>query len=71
MTPVKSGRARVPQNSSYKEVRAPRNRFHRAWAKFSDTNTGTWTKRGDKSGKFMDVKVDPKPFKGVRKEKRK
>ena len=30
--------------------------------------TGTWTKRDDKSGKFMDVKADPKPFKGVRKE---
>jgi len=33
--------------------------------------TGTWTKRDDKSGKFMDVKADPKPFKGVRKEKKK
>jgi hypothetical protein len=31
--------------------------------------TGTWTKRDDKSGKFMDVKADAKPFKGVRKEK--
>lgn len=31
--------------------------------------TGTWTKRDDKTGKFMDVKADPKPFKGVRKEK--
>jgi len=31
--------------------------------------TGGWTKRDDKSGKFMDVKADPKPFKGVRKEK--
>lgn len=29
--------------------------------------TGTWTKRDDKTGKFMDVKADPKPFKGVRK----
>jgi hypothetical protein len=29
--------------------------------------TGTWTKRDEKSGKFMDVKADPKPFKGVRK----
>ena len=33
--------------------------------------TGTWTKRDDKSGKFMDEKADPKPFKGVRKEKKK
>jgi hypothetical protein len=31
--------------------------------------TGTWTKRDDSSGKFMDVKADPKPFKGVRKSK--
>jgi hypothetical protein len=31
--------------------------------------TGTYTKRDDKTGKFMDVKADPKPFKGVRKEK--
>lgn len=33
--------------------------------------TGTWTKRDDATGKFMDVKADPKPFKGVRKEKAK
>jgi hypothetical protein len=31
--------------------------------------TGTWTKRDDTTGKFMDVKADSKPFKGVRKEK--
>jgi hypothetical protein len=31
--------------------------------------TGTWTKRDDKTGRFTDVKVDPKPFKGVRKSK--
>jgi hypothetical protein len=31
--------------------------------------TGTWTKRDNKAGKFMDVKADPKPFKGVRKTK--
>jgi hypothetical protein len=31
--------------------------------------TGTWTKRNDKTGKFMDVKADPKPFKGVRKSR--
>jgi len=30
--------------------------------------TGTWTKRDNKSGKFIDVKADPRPFKGVRKE---
>jgi hypothetical protein len=32
--------------------------------------TGTWTKRNATSGKFMDVKADPKPFKGVRKPKK-
>ncbi|MGZ5869655.1 MAG: hypothetical protein ACXWIX_08695 [Croceibacterium sp.] len=32
--------------------------------------TGKWTKRDDKSGKFMDQKADDKPFKGVRKEKK-
>ena len=31
--------------------------------------TGTWTKRDARSGKFMDVKADAKPFRGVRKEK--
>jgi hypothetical protein len=30
--------------------------------------TGTWTKRDDKSGKFMDVKADPRPFRGIRRE---
>jgi hypothetical protein len=32
--------------------------------------TGTWTKRDEKSGMFMDVKADPKPFKGVRKPRK-
>lgn len=30
--------------------------------------TGDWTKRSHEDGKFMDVKVDGKPFKGVAKE---
>lgn len=30
--------------------------------------TGNWTKRDSDSGKFLDVKQDGKPFKGVRKE---
>lgn len=33
--------------------------------------TGYWTKRDDKSGKFFNVQADPKPFKGVRKDKKK
>ena len=28
-----------------------------------------WTKTNDATGRFMDQKADPKPFKGVRKNK--
>lgn len=28
-----------------------------------------WTKRNSDTGRFMDQKADPKPFKGVRKER--
>ena len=31
--------------------------------------TQHWTKRDAGNGQFMDQKADPKPFKGVRKEK--
>lgn len=31
--------------------------------------TDKWVKRDTETGKFMDVKSDGKPFKGVRKEK--
>jgi hypothetical protein len=34
-----------------------------------NTKTGLWVKRDTETGKFMDVKKDSKPFKGVRKEK--
>lgn len=30
---------------------------------------GNWTKRNAVNGRFMDQKIDGKPFKGVRKEK--
>lgn len=30
---------------------------------------GHWVKRDEKTGRFMDVKSDKKPFRGVRKEK--
>ncbi len=33
------------------------------------TPSGHWVKRDAESGKFLDVKHDDKPFKGVRKEK--
>ncbi len=31
--------------------------------------TGQWVKRDKETGRFMDVKQDGTPFKGVRKEK--
>lgn len=31
--------------------------------------TETWVKRDTETGRFLDQKSDPKPFKGVRKEK--
>ena len=31
--------------------------------------TGAWTKRDAETGRFIDQKSDPKPFKGVRKER--
>ena len=33
-----------------------------------NTKNETWVKRDADSGKFMDVKSDGKPFKGVRRE---
>lgn len=38
----------------------------------SQTHNGKidrWVKRDSDTGRFMDVKADPDPFKGVRKEK--
>lgn len=32
-------------------------------------NTNQWVKRNSNTGKFMDVKQNGTPFKGVRKEK--
>ena len=32
-------------------------------------HTGHWVKRDADTGRFIDQKADPKPFKGVRKEK--
>lgn len=39
-------------------------------AKQRNVIAGTWTKRDNASGKFMDVKAHAKPFSGVRKAKR-
>jgi len=33
------------------------------------TPSGNWAKRDTSTGQIVNVKADPKPFKGVRKEK--
>lgn len=35
----------------------------------TQTPAGNWVKRNAETGRFMDVKSDKQPFKGVRKEK--
>jgi hypothetical protein len=35
----------------------------------TQTPAGNWVKRNTNDGRFMDVKSDQLPFKGVRKEK--
>lgn len=35
----------------------------------TQTPAGNWVKRDTNTGRFMDVKSDKDPFKGVRKEK--
>lgn len=35
----------------------------------TQTTSGHWVKRDTNTGRFMDVKSDGSPFKGVRKEK--
>ncbi|MDX1939644.1 MAG: hypothetical protein SFU99_03785 [Saprospiraceae bacterium] len=48
------------------------NRRHGAVKGRSQTynpKTGKWTKRDTNTGKFLDVKKDGEPFKGVSKEK--
>jgi len=35
----------------------------------TQTPSGNWVKRNTETGRFMDVKSSPKPFKGVRREK--
>jgi len=47
------------------------NRRHGAVRQRSQTQTssGHWIKRDAQTGRFMDVKSDGSPFKGVRREK--
>lgn len=46
-----------------KRVGAVKNR-----SQVKNTKTGRYVKRDSNTGRFMDVKHDEKPFKGVRKE---
>lgn len=46
-----------------------RNGAVRSRSQVKNPTTGQWVKRDADTGKFMDVKKDGTPFKGVRKEK--
>lgn len=46
-----------------------RNGAVRERSQVHNPSTGQWVKRDSNTGKFMDVKKDGTPFKGVRKEK--
>jgi hypothetical protein len=46
-----------------------RNGAVRGRSQTRNPKTSRWVKRDTGTGRFMDQKADPKPFKGVRKEK--
>lgn len=46
-----------------------RNGAVRERSQVENPKTGQWVKRDADNGRFMDVKQDGKPFKGVRREK--
>lgn len=46
-----------------------RNGAVRSRSQVQNPTTGQWVKRDADTGKFMDVKKDGTPFKGVRKER--
>ena len=46
-----------------------RNGAVRKRSQVHNPKTNRWVKRNADNGQFMDQKADPKPFKGVRKEK--
>ncbi len=47
-----------------------RNGQVRGRSQVKNPQTDLWTKRDTNTGRFMDVKTDGDPFKGVRKEKK-
>ena len=46
-----------------------RNGAVRGRSQTQNPKTDRWIKRDTSTGRFMDQKAEPKPFKGVRKEK--
>jgi len=56
--------AKNPPPGDNKRVGAVRDR-----SQTYNPHTDRWVKRHTHTGKFIDQKADPKPFKGVRKEK--
>lgn len=52
-----------PPSGDSRRYGAVRNR-----SQVKNPKTGLWSKRNASTGKFMDVKQDGKPFKGVRRE---
>ena len=55
--------AKNPPSGDRRRVGAIRGRSQ------TQTPSGHWVKRDAATGRFMDVKQDRKPFKGVRREK--
>ena len=47
----------------------PRTGRLKARSRIKNPIAGTWTKRDDTSGKFVETRVNPEPFRGVRKKK--
>lgn len=56
--------AKNPPTGDHHRVGAVRDR-----SQVHNPRTDRWVKRDADNGRFMDQKSDPKPFKGVRREK--
>ncbi|NJD27657.1 MAG: hypothetical protein FIA92_05115 [Chloroflexi bacterium] len=68
MSPLGSARARSERGEEQTGRRWPRIGAVRGRSQTA-TPSGHWVKRNTKTGRFIDVKSSPKPFKGVRREK--
>jgi hypothetical protein len=63
-----AGRSSVSRNDVRSVVKSL-NGAVRDRSQVQNPQNDNWTKRDSNTGRFMDQKVDGKPFKGVRKEK--